>query len=81
MSLFCASPFAVDDEASAFGLTSPLEATAPEVDATGVFEEPVVPGGIKDTADEFPRSALNELDPASCEGPGLLSGVVVFVEK
>jgi len=77
----CASPFAVDDEASGFGLRSPLEAIVPEVDATGVFDEPAVPGVTKDAADEFPRSALNGLDPASCEGPGLLSGVEVFVDK
>lgn len=77
----CTSPFAVDDEASAVVLPSPSGTATPEVDATGVFDEPEVPGGTKDTADEFPRSALNEPEAASCEGPGLLSGVVIFVDK
>lgn len=53
----------------------------PEVDAAGVFDEPAVPGGTKDTADAFDGIALNELDPVRCEGPGLLRGVDVFVDK
>jgi hypothetical protein len=67
--------------ASAFELGLSLGAAAPEVDAAGVFDEPAVPDGTKDTADEFAGSALNKLDPASCEGPGLLSGVDVLVDK
>ena len=59
-----------------------MEATALGVDAAGVFDdEPVVPGGTKDTADEFARSTLSEFDPVSCEGPGLLRGVDVLVDK
>jgi len=69
-------------EASVFGPPSPSEVTPPGVDATGVFDdEPAVAGGTKETADEFSRSAFSELGPASCEGPGLLSGVEVLVDK
>lgn len=60
---------------------SVLEAATPEVDAAGVFDELVVPGGTKDTADAFDGNVLNKLDPASCEGPGLLRGMDVLVDK
>lgn len=81
VSFRCVSPFAYGVGASAFELGSALEAAAPEVDAAGVFDELAVPGGTKDTADELAGSALNEPDTASCDGPGLLSGVDVLVDK